>query len=163
MIPSILFAVELSPYRTRFSRRHGVDVDIKSDYNVFGRSALSTVSLTTRVSFSYCASIHRNHAFGLDAGARKKGRLEMRQNSLSKSLDTAGAEVKHDECIKRILSELAILAWILKGCVDEFKDVPISQIEKECIVGKPQISMLPSTRMTSTRTRRPLAVVESKV
>ena len=66
----------------------------------------------------------------------------MGQNSLSKALDAAGPEARYDECIKRILSEKSILARILKGCADEFKDVPVSLIEKECIEGKPQISSL---------------------
>ena len=64
----------------------------------------------------------------------------MGRNSLSKAIDAAGPEARHDECVKRILSERSILARILKGCADEFKDVPVSLIEKECIEGEPQIS-----------------------
>ena len=66
----------------------------------------------------------------------------MGQNSLSKAIDAAGPEARYDECIKRILSELSILERLLKGCADEFKDVPVRRIEKERIVGKPQISMI---------------------
>ena len=64
----------------------------------------------------------------------------MGRNSLSKAIDAAGPEARHDECVKRILSHLPILARLLKGCVDEFKDVPVERIEKECIEKEPQIS-----------------------
>ena len=64
----------------------------------------------------------------------------MRQNSLSKAIDAAGSEARHDECVKRILSHLPIISRLLKGCADEFKDVPVERIEKECIEKEPQIS-----------------------
>ena len=66
--------------------------------------------------------------------------MKMGRNSLSKAIDAAGPEARHDECVKRILSHLPILARILKGCADEFKDVPVERIEKECIEKEPQIS-----------------------
>ena len=71
----------------------------------------------------------------------EEGDCEMGRISLSKALDAAGSEARYDECIKRILSELSILAWILKGSADEFSAVPVAQIEKECIVGVPQIAV----------------------
>ncbi len=62
------------------------------------------------------------------------------QNKISGIIDTASQEAQYDACVKRILSEKIILAWILKECVDEFKKYSIPKILKECIEGDPKIS-----------------------
>ena len=62
------------------------------------------------------------------------------QSKISKIIDTSKQEAQYDACVKRILSEKIILAWILKECVDEFKQYSIPQIMKECIEGEPKIS-----------------------
>lgn len=63
------------------------------------------------------------------------------QNILAKSIEAA--ELKKaslDASCKRLLANKIILAWILKGCVEEYKDYDIHEIEKNYIEGTPQIA-----------------------
>lgn len=62
------------------------------------------------------------------------------KTGLSKIIDTAEQEAQYDSCVKKLLSNRLVLAWIMKECVPEFKQVSISQIAKDCIEGEPQIS-----------------------
>ena len=62
------------------------------------------------------------------------------ENSISKTIDTAEQEAQYDTCVKRLLSEKIILAWILKECVNEFKQYAIPQIVKDCIEGEPKVA-----------------------
>ncbi len=63
------------------------------------------------------------------------------QSMVAQTIDTTGQEAQYDACVKRLLSEKIILAWILKECVDEFKRYSVKQIMKDCIVGKPNLSV----------------------
>ncbi len=63
------------------------------------------------------------------------------QSVVAQTIDTTGKEAQYDTCVKRLLSEKIILAWILKECVDEFKSYSVKQIMKDCIVGEPNISV----------------------
>ncbi len=63
------------------------------------------------------------------------------QSVVARTIDTTGQEAQYDACVKRLLSEKVILAWILKECVDEFKLYSVKQIMKDCIVGEPNISV----------------------
>ena len=47
---------------------------------------------------------------------------------------------QYDASVKRFLANKKILAWILKECVKEFRDIPIDTIAKKCIEGKPEIA-----------------------
>ena len=60
---------------------------------------------------------------------------------VAQTIDTTGQEAQYDACVKRLLSEKIILAWILKECVDEFQPYSVKQIMKDCIVGEPKISV----------------------
>ncbi len=63
------------------------------------------------------------------------------QNILAKSIEAA--ELKKaslDASCKRLLANKIILAWILKGCVEEYKDYDIHEMEKNYIEGTPQIA-----------------------
>lgn len=64
------------------------------------------------------------------------------KNTISKMIDTTSKEAQYDACVKRLLSEKIILAWILKECVSEFKCFTIPQIMNECIEGEPKISSI---------------------
>ncbi len=64
------------------------------------------------------------------------------QSVISKTIDTAEKEAQYDACVKRLLSEKIILAWILKECVSEFQQYTVSQIMTHCIEGEPKISVI---------------------
>lgn len=74
-------------------------------------------------------------------------RMEV-ENDLARALDTVSDEnmEKLDASCKKMLSFKSILAWILKTCVKEFKDVSLKDIEEKYIVGTPEISQTPVHR-----------------
>ena len=74
-------------------------------------------------------------------------RMEI-ENDLARALDTVSDEnmEKLDASCKKMLSFKSILAWILKTCVKEFKDVNLKDIEEKYIVGTPEISRTPVHR-----------------
>lgn len=72
---------------------------------------------------------------------RKDGVTEM-QTTISKTIDTTEQEAQYDACVKKLLSERIILAWILKECVSEFKQYSIPQIAKDCIEGEPKVAVV---------------------
>ena len=61
------------------------------------------------------------------------------QSRIAKTIETTKQEAQYDACVKRLLSEKIILAWILKECVDEFKAFSIERIMKDCIEGEPKV------------------------
>ena len=62
--------------------------------------------------------------------------------TVSRTIETVQQEAQYDACVKRLLSEKIILAWILKECVSEFRRFSIAQIMKDCIEGEPTVSMI---------------------
>ena len=53
--------------------------------------------------------------------------------------DSAG----YDAACKRVLSEKAILARIMKACLEEYKDCDVNDIAEKYIEGQPQVSTVP--------------------
>jgi len=53
--------------------------------------------------------------------------------------DSAG----YDAACKRVLSEKAILARIMKSCLEEYKECDVSDIAEKYIEGQPQVSAVP--------------------
>lgn len=54
------------------------------------------------------------------------------QTGIASNIDTADQEAQYDTCVKKLLSNRLILAWIMKECVPEFKQFSIAQIAKHC-------------------------------
>jgi hypothetical protein len=50
---------------------------------------------------------------------------------------------KFDEAFKKLLSEKIILAWIMKSCVVECRDLEVTYIAEQCIEGTPEVSKVP--------------------
>lgn len=50
---------------------------------------------------------------------------------------------QYDAACKRLLSEKAILARIMKECLEEFQDIPVTDIENKYIEGTPEIGETP--------------------
>ena len=47
--------------------------------------------------------------------------------------------VKNEAC-KRLLANKQILAWILKNCVEEFRDYSIKEIAEKYVEGTPEVA-----------------------
>ena len=62
------------------------------------------------------------------------------QNALSKIISTAGQKAAYDNVCKKLLANKNILAWIMKCCLEEYRDCTIQEITGRYIEGEPQIS-----------------------
>lgn len=66
--------------------------------------------------------------------------------TLSKTLTAAKDGAVYDAACKRLLANKSILAWILKECVEEYKDCSVKDIAEKYIEGSPDISSAPLHR-----------------
>ena len=66
----------------------------------------------------------------------------MSRTELGYTVDADGRNQQLDNAIKRVLSIKVILAWIMRGCVEEYRNYPIDEIV-DFIEGEPQISGVP--------------------
>ena len=62
------------------------------------------------------------------------------ESEIAQTIDTAGDKTGYDAAAKKLVAQKAILAYILKGTIDEFKDVTVEPIAEECIEGTPKVS-----------------------
>lgn len=66
--------------------------------------------------------------------------MAQKQTLIAELIDSANLEAKYDAQAKRLVGMTVILAWILKSCVDEFKQFDVNFIMKNCFIGVPEIS-----------------------
>ena len=64
------------------------------------------------------------------------------ENTIAKSIRAADDKARYDAACKRLLSEKAILAWIMKASMDEYKNCEIQEI-MGYIEGSPRIGEIP--------------------
>ena len=64
------------------------------------------------------------------------------ENILAKNITAAGEKAAYDACCKRLLANKIILAWIMKSCLEEYKDYDVQTIAEKYIEGDPQISAI---------------------
>ncbi len=65
------------------------------------------------------------------------------ETTIAQGLHATDDSAGYDAACKRVLSEKAILARIMKACLDEYKDCDVNEIMGKYIEGKPQVSALP--------------------
>ena len=72
-----------------------------------------------------------------------RGEDEMEiETTLAKNIRIADDKAKYDEACKRLLAEKTILAWIMKSCLEEYKEYEINEIAEKYIEGSPQIASI---------------------
>lgn len=64
------------------------------------------------------------------------------ENTLAKNIDTAEDKAAYDMACKRLLANKIILAWIMKSCLEEYKEFAINTIAEKYIEGSPQIEKM---------------------
>ena len=64
------------------------------------------------------------------------------ENILAKNIAAAGDKAAYDACCKRLLANKIILVWIMKSCLEEYKDYDVQTIAEKYIEGDPQISAI---------------------
>lgn len=62
---------------------------------------------------------------------------------LAKEIEIAKEKARYDKAVKTILANKRILAWIMKSCVEEFRDIDVEEIADKYIEGEPQIAVTP--------------------
>ncbi len=65
--------------------------------------------------------------------------MEM-ENILAKNITAAGEKAAYDAACKRLLANKIILAWIMKSCLEEYKEFSVNEIAELYIEGNPQIA-----------------------
>lgn len=64
------------------------------------------------------------------------------ETTLAKDIRIADNKSKYDEACKRLLSDKTILAWIMKSCLEEYKDLNVNEIATTYIEGTPIVSKI---------------------
>ena len=70
-------------------------------------------------------------------------KMPVEQTSLANHIDASTDKAQLDEIAKRLLKHKIILAFILKECVEEFKEYNITTIENKCITGEILLNQVP--------------------
>lgn len=65
------------------------------------------------------------------------------ETTIAQGLHVTDDSAGYDAACKRVLSEKAILARIMKACLEEYKDCDVGDIAEKYIEGQPQVSAFP--------------------
>ena len=65
------------------------------------------------------------------------------ETTIAQGLRVTDDSAGYDAACKRVLSEKAILARIMKACLEEYKDCDVNDIAEKYIEGQPQVSTVP--------------------
>lgn len=65
------------------------------------------------------------------------------ENILAQDINAAGDKASYDAACKRLLANKVILAWIMKSCLEEYRDCNIQEIVEKYIQGEPDIGKVP--------------------
>ena len=87
-------------------------------------------------------------------GIETKGRRSALEHKtkVAEDLELTEAQARYDAACKRLLSHKVFLAWILKSCLDEYKDSDIETIESY-IEDTPQVGEVPVGEYATNRAR----------
>ena len=66
-----------------------------------------------------------------------------RETTIAQGLYATDESAGYDAACKRVLSEKAILARIMKSCLEEYKECDVNDIAEKYIEGQPQVSAVP--------------------
>ena len=65
------------------------------------------------------------------------------ENILAKNISSAGEKASYDAACKRLLANKVILAWIMKSCIEEYRDCEIQEIVENYIEGEADVADVP--------------------
>ena len=65
------------------------------------------------------------------------------KTTIAQGLHVTDDSAGYDAACKRVLSEKAILARIMKSCLEEYKDCDVNDIAEKYIEGQPEVSAVP--------------------
>ena len=59
--------------------------------------------------------------------------------TIAKNIRVADEKASYDAACKQLLSEKIILAWIMKNCLEEYRECDVDEIVEKYIEGTPQV------------------------
>ena len=62
----------------------------------------------------------------------REDKMEL-ETTLAKNIRIADDKAKYDEACKRLLAEKTILAWIMKSCLEEYKEYDVNEIAERLL------------------------------
>ena len=65
------------------------------------------------------------------------------ETTIAQGVHIADENAAYDAACKRVLSEKAILARIMKACLSKYQDCDVNDIAEKYIEGQPQVSSIP--------------------
>ena len=71
--------------------------------------------------------------------------------TIAKNIRVADEKASYDAACKRLLSEKIILAWIMKNCLEEYRDCDVEEIAEKYIEGTPQVGEVAAAPDESNR------------
>ena len=63
--------------------------------------------------------------------------------TIAEDIHITGDDARLDASCKRLLSEKRILAWIMKSCLEEYRDCDVKDIAEKYIEGQPEVGVVP--------------------
>lgn len=63
------------------------------------------------------------------------------ETSIAEGIRLTDDKARYDAACKRLLSEKILLAWIMKTCLDEYRDCDVNEIAEKYIEGSPEIGV----------------------
>ena len=61
------------------------------------------------------------------------------ETTIAKNIRVADEKAAYDAACKKLLSEKIILAWIMKNCLEEYRNCDVDEIAEKYIEGTPQV------------------------
>lgn len=74
--------------------------------------------------------------------------------TIAKNIRITDENASYDAACKRLLSEKIILAWIMKSCLEEYRDCEVDEIAEKYIEGQPQVAEVAVAPDESNQTTR---------
>ena len=62
---------------------------------------------------------------------------------IAEDIHATDQNARYDAACKRLLAQKIILAWIMKSCLEEYRDCDVKEIAEKYIEGQPQVSEVP--------------------
>lgn len=65
-----------------------------------------------------------------------------KETTLARNISTADEKASYDASCKRLLANKCILAWIMKSCLEEYREYDVDEIAEKYIEGDPHIAQI---------------------
>ena len=75
--------------------------------------------------------------------------------TIAKNIRVTDEKASYDAACKRLLSEKIILAWIMKNCVEEYKNCDVNEIEARKTISKDSLQVGETAKVTEKQIRLP--------